>query len=474
MTRRVTTYGLDAPDARRHRRRTWRSVRSRSSAHRRAARRAARPSSRVDGRRSGRSTLNVPGRHNLQNALAAVAVGLELGLPFERIAAGLARLPRRRAAVRGARRAERHSGRRRLRPPPDRDRGGARRRARRSNRRIVVAFQPHRFTRTAALMDAFGPALAGADHIVLTDIYAAGEDPIPGVTLDALAAAIRRSVAVPVDVVPRARGRAGGARADRAARRRRDHARRRIDRHGSRSARRRCSRADVRRMRRSGVVSPVAAPADKRFRRAHVKPARRRGRWRARPSAAASKYGAAGACSASTALYRGGSAVVRRRACSQIDRDRRPRQRAAVERRSAGGADGLRGENIVLDRSDGLARSGCWRRRGCGTRRSGVAAVDGRSEVSERAPIGIGRIDGELYLVDEHGVVIDEYGPQYADLDLPIVDGLTAAGRRPRRTADRRARAELAARLIAALQRRAGRGAAAVAGRRHAICTTPR
>ena len=41
-------------------------------------------------------------------------------------------------------------------------------------------------------MDAFGPALAGADHIVLTDIYAAGEDPIPGVTLDALAAAIRQ------------------------------------------------------------------------------------------------------------------------------------------------------------------------------------------------------------------------------------------------------------------------------------------
>ena len=75
--------------------------------------------------------LQVPGRHNLQNALAAVAVGLELGLPFERIAAGLARVPRRRAAVRGARRAERHPGRRRLRPPPDGDRRGARGGARR-------------------------------------------------------------------------------------------------------------------------------------------------------------------------------------------------------------------------------------------------------------------------------------------------------------------------------------------------------
>ena len=52
-------------------------------------------------------------------------------------------------------------------------------------------------------MDAFGPALAGAAHVVLTDIYAAGEESIPGVTLDALAASVRRSVSVPVDVVAR-------------------------------------------------------------------------------------------------------------------------------------------------------------------------------------------------------------------------------------------------------------------------------
>src|SRR6202163_2837422 len=75
--------------------------------------------------------------------------------------------------------------------------------ARALNRRIVVAFQPHRFTRTASLMDDFGPALARADHIVLTDIYAAGEDPIPGVTIDALAGAVRRSVRAQVDVETR-------------------------------------------------------------------------------------------------------------------------------------------------------------------------------------------------------------------------------------------------------------------------------
>src|SRR5437016_4977537 len=70
-------------------------------------------------------------------------------------------------------------------------------------RRVVVAFQPHRFSRTAALVDAFGPALAAADHVILTDIYPAGEDPIPGVTLDRLAAAVRTAVRAPLDVVPR-------------------------------------------------------------------------------------------------------------------------------------------------------------------------------------------------------------------------------------------------------------------------------
>ena len=45
--------------------------------------------------------------------------------------------------------------------------------------------------------------------------------------------------------------------------------------------------------------------------------------------------------------------------------------------------------------------------------------------ILERTPLGIGRISGALYLVDERGVVIDEYGPNYADLDLPIIDGLS-------------------------------------------------
>ncbi len=149
----------------------------------------------------GSLTLNVPGRHNLLNALATVAVALELDLPFERIATGLAEFKgaERRFEVRG-------------------EIGGVLvvddyghhpteiaavlAAARTLERRIVVAFQPHRFSRTAALMDAFGPALAGADHIVLTDIYAAGEDPVPGVTLERLAAAVHAATDAPIDIVP--------------------------------------------------------------------------------------------------------------------------------------------------------------------------------------------------------------------------------------------------------------------------------
>ena len=69
------------------------------------------------------------------------------------------------------------------------------------DRRVVAVFQPHRYSRTQQLLHEFGPAFAGADRIVLTDIYAAGERPIEGITIDVLAASIRRAVSVPVDVV---------------------------------------------------------------------------------------------------------------------------------------------------------------------------------------------------------------------------------------------------------------------------------
>jgi UDP-N-acetylmuramate--alanine ligase len=149
----------------------------------------------------GSLTLNVPGRHNLANALAAVAVGLDLDLSFEQIAAGL-------REFRGAeRRFEVHGERGGVLVVDDyghhpTEIAAVLEAARPLGRRIVVVFQPHRFSRTAALLPAFGPAFAGADHVVLTDIYGAGEDPIEGATLEALAASIRSASAVALDVVP--------------------------------------------------------------------------------------------------------------------------------------------------------------------------------------------------------------------------------------------------------------------------------
>jgi UDP-N-acetylmuramate--alanine ligase len=157
----------------------------------------------------GRLRLSVPGRHNLQNALAAVAVGLELGVPPARILAALAEFQgvERRYQFRGEAAGVRvvddyahHpteiaavlAAARDGRPP-----------------RIIVVFQPHRFSRTRDLLDDFGPALSQADVVVLTDIYAAGEPPIAGVTIRALAAAIRPAVSelhivAAIEDVPRA------------------------------------------------------------------------------------------------------------------------------------------------------------------------------------------------------------------------------------------------------------------------------
>jgi len=152
--------------------------------------------------RLGLLELSVPGRHNLQNALAAVAVGERLGLTFEQVAGAL------RDFAGAERRFERHG-----------EPGGvvviddyghhpteiaavlAAARAT-LNCRLIVAFQPHRYSRTAQLLDEFGPAMKDADEIVLTDIYAAGEEPAPGITVDVLAESIRRGSGRTVVVVP--------------------------------------------------------------------------------------------------------------------------------------------------------------------------------------------------------------------------------------------------------------------------------
>ena len=149
----------------------------------------------------GTLQLRVPGRHNMLNALGAAAVGLEAGVPFARIAAALEEFqgaerrfqmlgeedgvmviddyghhPTEIAAVVAAARAG-------------------------MERRVVVVFQPHRYSRTSQLMREFGTALNGADEIVLTDIYSAGESPLPGVTIEALADAVRAGGRAPLHVI---------------------------------------------------------------------------------------------------------------------------------------------------------------------------------------------------------------------------------------------------------------------------------
>jgi UDP-N-acetylmuramate--alanine ligase len=69
------------------------------------------------------------------------------------------------------------------------------------DRRVVLVFQPHRYSRTEQLLDEFGAALAQADVVLVTDVYAAGEDPRPGVSADAVVAAVARHGAVPVQAV---------------------------------------------------------------------------------------------------------------------------------------------------------------------------------------------------------------------------------------------------------------------------------
>ena len=88
---------------------------------------------------------------------------------------------------------------------------------------------------------------------------------------------------------------------------------------------------------------------------------------------------------------------------------------------------GLRGQSLLFTDLDAWRRrlmASSWVREAA-LRRSLPSTVE--VVVLERQPMGVGRINGELYLVDERGVVIDQFGPQYADLDLPMIDGLAAA-----------------------------------------------
>jgi UDP-N-acetylmuramate--alanine ligase len=144
------------------------------------------------GKRLGPIRLAVPGRHSVSNSLAAIAVGLELDVPFVKIARGLSRFRGvdRRFQIKGkafgALVVDDYAHH-----PTEIEATLAAAREGFGTRTLVV-FQPHRFTRTRALLEEFGRAFVLADKVVITDVYPAGEPPIPGVNGAAVAESLAR------------------------------------------------------------------------------------------------------------------------------------------------------------------------------------------------------------------------------------------------------------------------------------------
>ncbi len=132
----------------------------------------------------GEFHLRVPGEHNVENATAAIAVGIGLDVPVERIREALAgfngvdRRFQRIGSVNGVTVIDDYGHH----PTEIRATLAAARQC--GFRKIHVIFQPHRYTRTQLLLDEFATAFGDADSIIVVDIYAASEPPIPGVTAE--------------------------------------------------------------------------------------------------------------------------------------------------------------------------------------------------------------------------------------------------------------------------------------------------
>lgn len=194
-------------------------------------------------------------------------------------------------------------------------------------------------------------------------------------------------------------------------------------------------------------MSPVAVSADRRFHRAHVKPARRRGAWRA-VIIAAVKYSVALGLVLLAVMKT--ATFVSTSPRFMVDEIRTSGNQRVSSEAVRAMLNGLRGENILfadLEQWRTTLMASPWVR-DVSLRRSLPSTVE--VLVHERTPIAIGRVGSRLFLVDERGASIDEYGPQYVGLDLPIVDGL-ASGKND--TMDEE-HAAMAARLIVAVRQK--------------------
>ncbi len=139
---------------------------------------------RVDGRgeKLGEATLNVPGEHNVHNALGVIALAIELGIPFEKIAVFLRKFKHARRRFEIKYESDRFLLVDDYAHHPTEIRATLKTARATGRKRVLAMFQPHRYSRTKALCREFGRAFDEADHVVVTDIYPASEPPIPGIS----------------------------------------------------------------------------------------------------------------------------------------------------------------------------------------------------------------------------------------------------------------------------------------------------
>lgn len=197
-------------------------------------------------------------------------------------------------------------------------------------------------------------------------------------------------------------------------------------------------------------MSTVVAATDKRFKRAQVKPSRKK--------TTSSKYVWLGVRLFLVLLivgYAGYRSVAMIAAASSLQVSHMTVR--GHERLSTGEVlalvEGLRGQNILtvdLDEWQQKLQSSAWVESAT-IRRVLPSSVE--ISVHERRPIGIGRLGTAMYLIDAKGVIVDEYGPAYADIDLPIIDGLGTSPQQGGSIVDP-ARSEFAAHVLAALSTR--------------------
>ncbi|MEY2505947.1 MAG: UDP-N-acetylmuramate--alanine ligase [Verrucomicrobiota bacterium] len=130
----------------------------------------------------GEAVLNVPGRHNVSNALGVIALASEIGIPFDKIAASLGRFQHARRRFEIKYQSDRFLLVDDYAHHPTEICATLKTAKSAGRQRVLTMFQPHRYSRTQALRKQFATAFDDADRIVITDIYAASEKPLPGVT----------------------------------------------------------------------------------------------------------------------------------------------------------------------------------------------------------------------------------------------------------------------------------------------------